>query len=289
MAPLCDHPAFPCLTTPACRYVKTIMQLFSDKAKMGPIQVARDTIKKDGASSACRGEGRLPWEWLRCRIHLPGVAGVTMPKWQVLPCDACHSQQPLLRHVHPPIITALPLPYPHSSPGVLGLYRGLPSLLWFSVPKVASRFFAYETLKNALQESNGSLSTANTLLCGLGAGTAEAIVAVTPMDTIKTRLIHDQLTRAPADRKFRGFFHGVRTIVAEQGVGGTYKGLFATILKQGARGWEVGAVPPWRGLVSCSPPYPPPTRLRSPQAATRRSVGSCFRAPRRPWRARGAT
>ena len=52
------------------------------------------------------------------------------------------------------------------------------------------------------------------------------------MDTIKTRLIHDQLTRAPADRKYRGFFHGVRAIVAEQGLGGVYKGLSATVLKQ---------------------------------------------------------
>lgn len=63
-------------------YVKTNLQLFEDKAKMGPIQCARETIAKDG---------------------------------------------------------------------VRGLYRGLPSLLWFSVPKVATRFFAFETLKNLLQ------------------------------------------------------------------------------------------------------------------------------------------
>ena len=144
-------------------YVKTQLQLFSEKAKLGPIQCARETIRTDG---------------------------------------------------------------------VLGLYRGLPALLWFSVPKVSSRFFAFEMLKNQLQGPSGSLTTANTLLCGIGAGTAEAVLAVTPMDTIKTRLIHDQLTRAPADRKYRGFFHGVRTIVAEHGFGGVYKGLTATILKQ---------------------------------------------------------
>ena len=119
------------------------------------------------------------------------------------------------------------------SDGFLGLYRGLPSLLWFSVPKVSSRFFAFETLSEAARSANGGkLSTVMTLLCGMGAGTAEAIVAVTPMDTIKTRLIHDQLTRTPDQRKYNGFFHGVRTIVAEQGVGGVYKGLTATILKQ---------------------------------------------------------
>lgn len=118
--------------------------------------------------------------------------------------------------------------------GFLGLYRGLSSLLYFSVPKVATRLGGYEVLKNKLQRPDGSMSTVNTLLCGLGAGVAEAIVAVTPMDTIKTRLIHDQLTRPPAERHYQGFAHGVKTIVAEQGIGGIYKGLNATIIKQGA-------------------------------------------------------
>ncbi len=54
------------------------------------------------------------------------------------------------------------------------------------------------------------------------------------MDTIKTRLIHDQLSREPKDRLYKGFFHGVRTIVATDGLGGIYQGLSATILKQGA-------------------------------------------------------
>jgi len=150
-----------CISYPT-EYVKTQLQLF-DKKGMGPIQCARETIKKDG---------------------------------------------------------------------ILGLYRGLPSLLWFSVPKVSSRFFAFEMLSNSFKGPDGKMSTSQTLMCGIGAGTAEAIVAVTPMDTIKTRLIHDQLTRAPADRKYKGFFHGVSAIVKEFGIGGVYKGLTATIMKQ---------------------------------------------------------
>lgn len=118
--------------------------------------------------------------------------------------------------------------------GVLGLYRGLSSLLYFSVPKVMTRFASYEWLKGNLQRPDGSLSTLNTLLCGLGAGVAEAVVAVTPMDTIKTRLIHDQLTRSAGERRYKGFAHGVKTIVAEQGIGGVYKGLAATVMKQGS-------------------------------------------------------
>ena len=116
--------------------------------------------------------------------------------------------------------------------GVLGLYRGLSSLLFFSVPKVGTRMWGFETAKSALADEKGKMGDLRTLACGLFAGASEAVVAVTPMETIKTRLIHDQLTRAPADRKFRGFFHGVATIVREQGISGTYKGLTATILKQ---------------------------------------------------------
>jgi solute carrier family 25 citrate transporter 1 len=92
--------------------------------------------------------------------------------------------------------------------------------------------WGFETAKSALADEKGKMGDLRTLACGLFAGASEAVVAVTPMETIKTRLIHDQLTRAPADRKFRGFFHGVATIVREQGISGTYKGLTATILKQ---------------------------------------------------------
>ena len=168
LAPLrsfpCPRPFFPRALLRALA-VKTQLQLFDDKAKLGPLQCARDTVRKDG---------------------------------------------------------------------VLGLYRGLSSLLFFSVPKVATRFLAFEQLKGALAGPGGRLSTPATLLCGLGAGVAEAIVAVTPMDTIKTRLIHDQLTRAPHERAYRGLAHGVVTIVRADGLGGVYKGLTATILKQGS-------------------------------------------------------
>ena len=149
---------------PPARFVTTQLQLFEDKAKLGPIGAAKETIKKDGVG---------------------------------------------------------------------GLYRGLSSLLFFSVPKVATRFFAFETMRNQLKGPDGKMDAWSTLAAGLGAGAAEAIVAVTPMDTIKTRLIHDQLSNTPENRKYKGFAHGVSTIVKEQGLGGVYKGLTATIMRQG--------------------------------------------------------
>jgi len=58
----------------------------------------------------------------------------------------------------------------------------------------------------------------------------EAICTVTPMETIKVKFIHDQMTSEKP--RFRGFFHGVYTIVKESGISGIYKGLLPTILKQ---------------------------------------------------------
>ena len=63
-------------------------------------------------------------------------------------------------------------------------------------------------------DEKGNLSVGNRLLCGLGAGVSEAILAVTPMETVKVKFIHDQNLPNP---KYRGFFHGLRTIIAQQG------------------------------------------------------------------------
>lgn len=117
------------------------------------------------------------------------------------------------------------------SHGVLGLYRGLSSLLYGSIPKAAVRFGMFEFLSNHMRDAQGRLDSRRGLLCGLGAGVAEAVVVVCPMETVKVKFIHDQTSSNP---KYRGFFHGVREIVREQGLKGTYQGLTATVLKQGS-------------------------------------------------------
>ena len=104
--------------------------------------------------------------------------------------------------------------------GFTGLYRGLPPLLWGSVPKSAVRFGAYEFFKGRLVDDKGRLSQGATLLAGLGAGVSEAILAVCPMETIKVKFIHDQNMPKP---KYRGFFHGVGAIAKQEGIGGLYK------------------------------------------------------------------
>lgn len=69
------------------------------------------------------------------------------------------------------------------------------------------------------------------VLAGLGAGMAEAILVVTPSETIKTKLIHDQNQPVP---KYRGLINGVKEIVKAEGFSGIYRGMGAVVARQGA-------------------------------------------------------
>ncbi|XP_026877937.1 tricarboxylate transport protein B, mitochondrial [Electrophorus electricus] len=115
--------------------------------------------------------------------------------------------------------------------GVKGLYRGLSSLLYGSIPKSAVRFGMFEILSNQMRDETGRLDATHGFVCGLGAGVMEAVLVVCPMETIKVKFIHDQTSANP---KYRGFFHGVREIIRAQGIRGTYQGITATVLKQGS-------------------------------------------------------
>merc|ERR1712001_451473 len=115
--------------------------------------------------------------------------------------------------------------------GIRGLYRGLSVSVYGSIPKSAVRFGSFEQFKRMRMDNRGNLAPVDRMLCGLGAGVCEAIFAVTPMETVKVKFINDQRSANP---KYMGFFHGVRSIIAEQGIKGTYQGLTATIMKQGS-------------------------------------------------------
>jgi len=115
--------------------------------------------------------------------------------------------------------------------GVTGLYRGLSVLVYGSIPKSAVRFGSFEQFKKQAADDRGNLSPVSRLLCGLGAGVSEAILAVTPMETVKVKFIADQRSANP---RYKGFFHGVRHIVAKEGVSGVYQGLIPTMMKQGS-------------------------------------------------------
>lgn len=111
------------------------------------------------------------------------------------------------------------------------MYRGLSVLVYGSIPKSAVRFGSFETVKKQLVDDEGKLNAQRKLLAGLCAGVSEAILAVTPMETVKVKFINDQRSGNP---RFQGFFHGVSLIVKENGFKGIYQGLMPTIMKQGS-------------------------------------------------------
>lgn len=110
--------------------------------------------------------------------------------------------------------------------GPLGFYRGLDTLLYFSIPKVGVRFGVNEFCKNHIftDKSRGAIFAS-----GFISGIFEALLVVTPMETLKVKLIHDRFQEVP---KFKNFFHGVRMIYKEQGFAGMYKGPLATVARQ---------------------------------------------------------
>jgi len=117
--------------------------------------------------------------------------------------------------------------------GVLGLYKGLDSMVYFATPKAAIRFSGFEAASNAMRAPDGSpmFGAATSFLAGLAAGAIEALFVTTPQETIKIKLIDDQFKTQEGGPRFKGFFHGVKTIVSEEGFAGIYHGLSPTILK----------------------------------------------------------
>jgi solute carrier family 25 citrate transporter 1 len=115
--------------------------------------------------------------------------------------------------------------YTIQTTGFFSLYRGLAPILAFSIPKAGIRFGGYKYFANMFMDpKTGKVSIYGDLIAGTGAGVVEAIFAVTPMETLKTRLIDGN----------KPFFRGTADILKKEGLGGVYKGLTATILKQGS-------------------------------------------------------
>lgn len=115
------------------------------------------------------------------------------------------------------------LSYTVRTTGFLSLYRGLAPTLIGSVPKAGIRFGLNSVIKESLRDRNGDLTPAKNFLAGLGAGVAEALVIVAPVETVKTKVI--ELNKP--------FIEGFKYIVKNEGFGGIYQGGAATAMKQG--------------------------------------------------------
>ncbi|CUA73922.1 Tricarboxylate transport protein [Rhizoctonia solani] len=116
--------------------------------------------------------------------------------------------------------------------GAKGFYSGCMALVVGNAAKAGVRFLSYDRFKQMLADQNGKdIAHDPTPQAGLGAGMMEAIFAVTPSETIKTKLIDDSKLPQP---RFRGLIHGTGIIVREEGIRGVYRGLFPVMMRQGA-------------------------------------------------------
>ncbi|BGP35104.1 hypothetical protein JCM10296v2_006934 [Rhodotorula toruloides] len=115
--------------------------------------------------------------------------------------------------------------------GILGFYSGVGALVTGNALKAGVRFVSYDRFKQMLVDQDGRLSGPRSLLAGLGAGMMEAVFAVTPSETIKTKLIDDQKREVP---RYRGLVHGTVSIIKEEGFRGIYRGLGPVAARQGA-------------------------------------------------------
>jgi len=114
--------------------------------------------------------------------------------------------------------------------GLLSIYKGLSPLVIGTAAKAAVRFVGFEKFKSLLMDKDGKLTGPRAMLAGMGAGMIEALLVVTPTETIKTKLIHDHNLPKP---KYNGMIHGVMTIAKTEGISGLYRGLFPVLTRQG--------------------------------------------------------
>jgi solute carrier family 25 citrate transporter 1 len=120
--------------------------------------------------------------------------------------------------------------------GFLGLYRGLGAVVSGIVPKMAIRFLSFEYYKDLLgrDPETGKTGFWQTFVAGLGAGTTESVLVVTPMDCLKIRV---QAARAsmtdPAEAaKYKNLFTAASTLIKEEGPRALYKGVGFTVARQ---------------------------------------------------------
>lgn len=113
--------------------------------------------------------------------------------------------------------------------GVTGLYKGASVRVVGAGAQQMFRWAAYTNISANFRDDNGKISFFHNMLSGLGAGCVEAICAVTPVETIKTR-VNDDMRRGT--KNYTGSGDAVVKILRSEGPLGLYRGAIPTIAKQ---------------------------------------------------------
>lgn len=104
----------------------------------------------------------------------------------------------------------------------LSIYKSLTPMLIGAPLQGMLRFGSLDYFNNLLRDpATGRVGRASGLIAGVSAGVMESIIVVTPMETVKTRLVESG----------KGLTDGIKYVVAKDGVNGLYKGLGATMMK----------------------------------------------------------
>jgi len=111
----------------------------------------------------------------------------------------------------------------------------------FSLPLYSIRFGAYDFFKSHVFTVKIFIyliifyyyyfikkkDTLSLFLCGLMTGLTEALLIVTPSETLRVQLIHDRIK----DNTYKNIFSLSKSIYDREGVLGFYKGLGPTMIK----------------------------------------------------------
>jgi len=114
--------------------------------------------------------------------------------------------------------------------GPLSLYRGAAPLIVGSSFKQMARWTGYSQISNMFRREDGSIALHHNMFSGFCAGTAEAVLAVTPIETLKTRATDDLRL---GTKKYKNSLDATMKILKSEGPIGLYRGVVPTILKQG--------------------------------------------------------
>jgi len=112
--------------------------------------------------------------------------------------------------------------------GVSGFFRGLPPTLFGIIPSRSAYFYAYQRVKKALGRFKAlpEGSPPNALVAGFMAGIAGNTLT-NPIWMVRTRMqLHVDATAG--QKAYNGYIDACSTIFREEGLGGFYKGIFAS-------------------------------------------------------------
>lgn len=113
--------------------------------------------------------------------------------------------------------------------GFVGLYRGAGVRILGAGFQQMFRWGGYTNISYYFRDDKGKISPVGNFISGMGAGICEAVFAVTPVETVKTRVTDDQRRNTG---KYKGSGDAIVKIIKSEGPVGLYRGAMPTILKQ---------------------------------------------------------